>query len=216
MVLDESTSQATRVLQHVYPNRSDFSYSNLMSREKLLGSEPCIIIFSILLKIGCGDLIHLFSRLQKLDKSLPFSDFESLKALFSRMAGMRGAPLDPGDVAEAFFTEQWQFCPVKLGFADFHDHDINEIIPIHRMELISDKGGTAKLWQIEVLKEYVDVKLEEAVPTSEYTPDDDPENLGPVSRARLMSSFDCQNFAWVSRAFSMLDAPLIMTSLSDF
>jgi hypothetical protein len=176
-----SMTQASRLLHYAY--RDVPYHSRYMNREKLFDSPPCIIVFTILLKISCGDLVHLFRILQKFDKDLPIG-IESLKSAFNRMATKRERPRDisnPDDLAAAFHKEQWKFCPVKFSLRDCPDFGPNHIIPIHKKEIISKKGGTAELWQIEVFKEFVAENLQGAVKSSEYTPEEDPDHLGAVS-----------------------------------
>jgi len=181
------TTQATRLLDYAYREWREHSHSNSMTKEKLFGAYPCIIVFSILLKIGAGDFVHLLRALGKYDKDLPMEDPETVRAYFRHMALMRERPREIPNceqLAAAFYREQWQFCPVKFGFADyryFNNHSY--IIPIHKKEIITDKGGTAKLWQIEVLKEFVSDMLQKVVKTSQYTPEHDPDRLGAVSPA---------------------------------
>lgn len=178
-----TTSQATRWLDYAYRQWPVHSHFNHMSKDKLMGSNPCVLIFSILLEIGWGDLIHLF-RLVKhgpLDDSLPFRE-PYLKFCFQKMSELvyqrpRDIPVDI--VSILFFQAQWKYCPAAF-IGEFEHLEPLTIIPIHRKELISDKGGTAKLYQIEVLSEFVGGTLRQAAKDFEYTPMDNPDGLGSV------------------------------------
>jgi hypothetical protein len=55
----------------------------------------------------------------------------------------------------------------------------NRVLPFCRNSPINYKGGTAQVFQVEVLKEFVSPKLQKAVEQSRYDRNDD--NLGPVS-----------------------------------
>jgi len=183
---EQPTTQATRLLHHVYRNWSAHSHSVTMTRDTLFGNNPCIIIFSILLEIGWGDLIHRFRNFEKFDKSLPFrkSDLESyIREMATRPHRLRRRIPNPDDVSAKFFEAQWKFCPVKFT-GEEQDISSHSIIPIHRKELITEKGGTAKLFQIEVLSEFVVGNLREAAENFKYLPIDNPDGQGSVSYER--------------------------------
>ncbi|KAI9744665.1 MAG: hypothetical protein M1818_002194 [Claussenomyces sp. TS43310] len=173
-----TTTQTSRLLEYAYRNWPQ--HARTMTRAKLFDSEsPCIIIFCILLKVGWGELIHLFRKRQKVDKHLPI-DLLSLKKIFGQIAQVPGLPrplLTPDELAAAFDREQWQFCPATFDLDEDPDFHRKRIIPIFRKEIINMKGGTASLWQVEVLEEFVGKRLREVVKTSLYNGDQD--HLGP-------------------------------------
>jgi hypothetical protein len=179
------TTQASRLLEYAYHNWHGHGHAQSTNKAKLFnGENRCIIVFCILLKLGWGDLIHLFRSQQKLDKHLPI-DLLGLKTTFAQIAKRPDLPRpltkpQADDLAAAFDKEQWQFCPAKFDLDEYPDFHKNRIIPIYRKEKINMKGGTATLWQIEVLEEFVGDNLKEVVKTALYNDDKDP--LGPVSR----------------------------------
>jgi len=140
----------------------------------------CIKIFSILLKMGWGCLVHLFRSQQKCDHNLPI-DIHNLNRIFQtilKKLSSRQIYFDPGALADEFDELQSQFCPAKFELEEESSFDQKQIIPIVKKSILSNKGGTAVLWQIEVLQEFVTDKLAAAVPQSQYDPQD---GLGPVS-----------------------------------
>ena len=144
-----------------------------VSREDLSGNENrCLLVFAILLELESGHFIHHFRRHWKFDNKLPF-DLHALKFTFSSIG------VDDADSkAEAFYHTQWKYSVKGFTHGGASIFDKNAVIPIHRKELINKKGGTATLWLIEVLEEFVEERLKEAVKNSLYEPQD---NLGPAS-----------------------------------
>jgi hypothetical protein len=173
------TTQATRLVEYAYTNWR--GAARPITREKLFdGENRCILVFCILLKLGWGDLVHVFRRVESVDKHLPIP-LSTLQGIFHqiRAEDLRRAPPNLDQLAADFDREQWQFCPAKFDLEDCPDFHRNRIIPILKKAKINDKGGTATLWQVEVLQEFVGKKLQEVVQTSLYNIDED--HYGPVS-----------------------------------
>ncbi len=166
------TTQASRLLKAAYKHID--TPAPPMDIEHLCDSKDgCLLIFSILLELGRGDLIDAFWRLEKLDKQLPM-DLFSLKSLFKSI----GIPTSD-QLAIDFDEQQWKYCAAKLDLHGGRQYPENRIMPFRRRLKINSKGGTAQLWQIEVLEEFVEPRLRKAVETSRY--DDPGDGLGPVS-----------------------------------
>jgi hypothetical protein len=159
-------SRVEILLDYAYRNRRSPA-PPLRADDVCKGEESCALVFSILLGLGHGELIDLFENRGLCDKRLPIplSDLKDLKD--------RGFPY-----AEEFNKKQWAFCPANF---DYHSRNYHgdRIIPICKREEISDKGGTARLWQIAVQEEFVKESLKERVPNSKF-PDG---TFGWVSRA---------------------------------
>lgn len=88
--------------------------------------------------------------------------------------------------ATDFDNIQWRFCPAQFDLDMGREFWKNRILPIcSRQPINLTKGGTAKLWQIAVLEEFVGKELREVVKNSVYDPKvyggQHQDNLGPVS-----------------------------------
>jgi hypothetical protein len=165
------STQGSRLLWAAYYNRNIFLP---ITWEQLSGGEDCsLLVFSILLELKKGWLVHSFQSRDIVDRHLPI-DLRSLRA---RISSMRVSNAD--DLAVNFDAKQWKFCPAKF---DLHKskegYNKNIIIPICKKQEIK-KGGTAQLWQIAVQEEFVGPKLREAVKDSWF--DDEKDRFGPVS-----------------------------------
>lgn len=128
-----------------------------------VGDSSCLLVFSILLVIDRGDLIDYFHRHNIVDKHLPVP----LLLLKERLDGFS----DAEQIAVLFDNVQWRFSPATFELHVGHTHLMNTIIPICKKSEINDKGGTAKLWQIEVQEEFIGPKLKDAVSKSRFNVD---------------------------------------------
>lgn len=176
----DKTTQTTRLLEYAYRNWDNVTP---IDRSTLFqDGNPCILVFVILLTMDWGWLVHCFHSIHFSDAKLPI-DLATLRTTFSEMADRRilkRSDPSPEVLADLFNRNQWQFCPARFngGYDEYWVKD--RIIPIHKKVLISDKGGTAKLWQIAVLEEFIGKKLQQIVPHARY--DDKKDDLGPVSK----------------------------------
>ena len=173
---DRHTTQASRLLDFAYRNRESPGLPVLVEQVSH-GEESCLIVFSILLELGFGGLVHHFSRLEIVDKHLPID----LLTLHARLGEMELDSVDRRKLEADFERNQWRFCAAKFELGAGRQYFKNRIIPICRKKTINDKGGTAKLWEIEVQEEFVGKTLRDVVWKSRY--DDPKDNFGLVSRA---------------------------------
>ncbi|KAJ9660233.1 hypothetical protein H2201_006979 [Coniosporium apollinis] len=118
-----------------------------------------LVVFSILLELNKGKHIDQFKS-AGIDDRLPVS----LEDLKSRLKGIDKVPGSNSSeqLAVAFERLQWRYCPLPLEMDMSPDCAEHRIIPICKKGLIK-AGGTAKVWQILVQKEFVDNDLQKAV-----------------------------------------------------
>ncbi|KAK0114162.1 hypothetical protein ONS95_013663 [Cadophora gregata] len=174
------TTQVSRLLDVAYRHLGKPTHP--INRDHICHPQhECLLIFSILLELGQGSLIHQFLRRDSVDKHLPFKLYE-LRNLF-RDLGVT----DPEQAAANFDKLQWKYCPAKLDFHGTRQYPENRIMPFCRRKRINLKGGTAQLWKIAVLEEFVEEKLRKAVEDSRF---DDGDGLGPRYEFALKSFED--------------------------
>ncbi|KAL8972470.1 MAG: hypothetical protein Q9197_002763 [Variospora fuerteventurae] len=162
----QSTTQAGRLLMAAYgpdwPLRAP--------TEKLSDRDNCcLLVFTILLLLGKGDLVHLFQRVDILDKHLPINHQQLREKC--RIARIPNAD----QLAAEFDKKQWPMSPAKFELHSGQIHHEHKILPICKKEEINKKGGTARVYQIEVKEEFVGKKLRQAVAFSRY-------NCGPSKK----------------------------------
>jgi len=135
-------------------------------------ADPCLVVFSILLDLDSADWIHQFSEKDICDGRLPI-DLYTLRNLVN---GMNGSSGQKDALATRFNAKQWSFCAPRLDFEMGKDFTKNTIMPFHQKARLKE-GGTAQLWQVEVLEEFVGTDLREKVATSKF--DSAQDDLGP-------------------------------------
>lgn len=137
------------------------------------GHQKSLLVFAILFELGRGNLIHSFMRQGLTDNRLPF-DLSLLQEASNRM-GLS----DSNEVANRVFENQWAYCPMQFDLEMERDVPPQMIVPVHQRQQINAKGGSATLWQITVLEEFVGVRLQAASTKARF--DDQTDKLGPVS-----------------------------------
>ncbi|KUJ16335.1 uncharacterized protein LY89DRAFT_719074 [Mollisia scopiformis] len=171
--------QAQGLLDYAYRHWPGYPRINPVTPAKLLDPHTgCILIFSILLMMDRGCLVHLFRSQQMFDRNLPIN-VSALEEIFHTMlesAREHGFHLDPIALTHEFDDLQWKFCPARfdLGEEQYFNNP-KQIIPIVERSILSESGGTAVLWQVAILEEFVSSKLAVTVTRSRYREDD---NLG--------------------------------------
>lgn len=171
----DNTTQARRLLEFAYGRRSPNRPRTPISSKELFHSRyGCVLVFCILLELGCGYLIDQFLGRGIYDDLLPID----LRPLREKTAAM-GMGNNADALAEDFNRLQWQFCPVILEMRVGPKLGSDHILPFYKKEKINEKGGTAQLWQIEVPEEFIGPNLVQAVLRNGYPCHDD--DLGLVS-----------------------------------
>ncbi|KAH8598325.1 hypothetical protein B0O99DRAFT_59113 [Bisporella sp. PMI_857] len=165
------TSQANRLLYAAY--RKNIGNGVLPISVDALSNDKdqSLLVFSILFEIGLGHIIHGLMRLDKVDRHLPIP-------LYVLQETFRELHLADWEKSAARFNDkQWKFCPPQFELGKARDLRGNHVLPICRRKPINEqKGGTAKLLQIEVLEEFVGPNLRGAVKNSRY---EEKDGLGP-------------------------------------
>ena len=127
------------------------------------GDRCCLLIFCILHMNGHGDLTHLFSEENKNDRSLPMP-FDEAKSVFQTVPHNDAAKL-----ATEFIRDQYRFYPARFAFRQNKTKWSREtVIPICDKKPISEKGGTAKLWHIEIPEEFIEENLRKVSQRSRF------------------------------------------------
>ncbi|MCJ1308075.1 hypothetical protein MMC25_001726 [Agyrium rufum] len=159
----EQDSQLTYLLRVTYSQRVEPGL--LIDAERVCNSnQSAVLVFSILLELGHGNLIDDFQRYSILDRCLPISlwDLRDKLSRFVRTSDVAE------DVAVRFNVSQWRYCPATFDDIMRKVYEKDRIIPICARFQINEKGGTADLWQIVVHEEFVGKELRKRV---EYTRD---------------------------------------------
>ncbi|KAF2006619.1 hypothetical protein P154DRAFT_615336 [Amniculicola lignicola CBS 123094] len=159
----------THLLAHAaYDGFSDFPPIH-SSKISDAGSDCCLVVFSILLDLGIGHLVHHLAKKDIVDNRLPVN----LSYLKKKLK-----PLEDGEkIAELFNKRQWKFLPAQFRYNMDKEFFEERIIPICRKDSLAS-GGTAHVWQIVVQKEFVGPKLRNHLAQDEFAVYDD-EEFGP-------------------------------------
>lgn len=164
------TTQAGRLLAAAYRDRVNQPVQPITKEKLCDGEDRCLLVFSIFLELDRGQLINRFVRQGKVDKHLPIT-LADLKNTLTKMGHTR----DLEELAVSFHSIQWRYCAPIFELNITRDFPRNQILPIRRKREIAT-GGTAQLWQIEVLEDFVGPQLRLAVQGSRY--DDPNDGLG--------------------------------------
>jgi len=181
LLRQEVTTQAARMLRYSYRSAKIETLLKPDVDDILAeGDRSFARILSILCELRLVKVIHQFRNKNLRDRDLPIEQSK----LLDRFREMADAGLilvtDCEHLAHSFYQKQWKYCAEIIGADEFRDYDHDSIIPIHHKEVITDKGGTAKLWRIVVLKEFVHENLQNEA--REYVPlGSKDDGQGPVS-----------------------------------
>jgi hypothetical protein len=179
---------ANRLLTAAYQRRHEYEPIPISYEGLTGGDDCCLLVFCILLLLDHGDLVaRCFQREGKVDKSLPI-DLLTLRTVLRKHSKDVGMSEEEADkLAVDFNREQWRFCPAKFELEMGRNFGKDRVLPFVIKEPINFKGGTASIWQIEVLEEFVGLKLREAVRSSRYNSQKD--SFGHVSHPTLGNIF---------------------------
>jgi hypothetical protein len=126
-------------------------------------SRCYLLVFSLLLELGCGHLIDRFIRKELNDDHLhrPTMNLEEVQRLLENIENENASGL-----SRQFDRMRWRFCPARFENNMSAHFDQNRILPLHKREEISNKGGTAKVWDILVPEEFVSEELRQSASSS--------------------------------------------------
>ena len=134
-------------------------------------SKDCLRVFSILLDLGRGELVHKFHQSYIEDSRLPVSNLDDVHYTITQM----GLDLDDAEarkLAQEFHAKQWSFCPIDLSIDMSKDLHEKYIMPICQKQKINEKGGSATgIYLIEVQAEFVSAELKKSA--SKYNSKED-------------------------------------------
>ena len=155
----------------------DFAYSECIivpveARQLSSSGKSSLLVFSLLLELGRGDLIHHFLRSGLTDSKLPFP-MTSLKQ--AKTSGDRSETVD---LARQIFEKQWAYCPLTFDLGMGLDLPSSTVIPIQQRWQINSKGGTASIWQVAIPEEFVSDSLRQAAASAKFNSASD--KAGPV------------------------------------
>jgi hypothetical protein len=169
-------TQVDRLLEAVYGSTSQ-SGTLANSEQISRGEGCCLLVFSILLDLGAGQLLDGFVRHGLVDRRLPIDRHQLCASL--KIMGV----LDAERLGAGFDGLQWRFCPARFELGESYDWPEEMVIPICRKEKINNKGGTAQLWRIEIPEEFVGSRLRDVIPGARFY--DLNDNIGWVCRSIL-------------------------------
>ena len=151
-VVEPNVTNAARLLHVAFiPRDSPGSPINLEYFQP--GDNCCLLIFCILLEIGCAEALPDFLRRGKVDKLIPLRR-ATVQDTF------QAAGINNTDMHNRFFELQYRFCPTKFDLYLGTHWEEKVVVPICEKNAIT-QGGTAELWQIAVPEDFVGHKLRE-------------------------------------------------------
>lgn len=173
-----------RLREWMEPRKSDLLFEAYRRREPW--EQPSIhkiwddpngawLVFAILLEINHGDLIDLFLRLGFRNLPIPRDMLRQQLAQYAVEPHFTREEVDR--IVELVDKRQFAFCPVHLDIG--HDKYYSEryILPIHSRKVINHKGGTASIWQVEILEEFLEPGLRRVLERSRFESDANPPGI---------------------------------------
>lgn len=145
------------------------------------GEDSCYLVLSALLEINNEELFDFFRELKITDKSLEHAHFHYG---YLRKDLITAGFTDAKDIIDRFDAIRWSYLPPKfhLGF-DERLHGGKWILPFCRREAITEKGGTAQLWQVAIQEDHVQKDLRRSIDPSRFWD----ETFGWVSSLQRLS-----------------------------
>jgi hypothetical protein len=123
------------------------------------------LVFSALVEINRGDLVKVFQEPIN-DATLWQADYH-----YSNLRdGLKRVGIKDFDsVIKQFDAVRWSYCPptFRLGIHK-HFNGGRWILPFCRRKEITEKGGTAQLWQVAIQQEHIEEDLRNAIERSKY------------------------------------------------
>ena len=178
----EDYTQVERLLDAAYQERTATSPGLPIKKDNICdNNDSSLKLFCILLDLGRGELIHELTRREKTDKNFP-TELPRLIDVF-RFLGEEAT-----SVAASFDHLQWKYFPAILERNTGKEYHQNRVLPFTKIVEINSKGGTAQLFQVEVLEDFVGPNLRDEMKRFRYdvTGKGDDDGLGPVSSLYIL------------------------------
>ncbi|OQU97590.1 Protein kinase domain-containing protein isoform 2 [Cladophialophora immunda] len=196
-----ASNNLTRLITEVWRPRHNSNFPP--SAESVSSGDDCaIIVFSVLLDIGCGGLLDLFIEADIKDATLSITSAEHHWTSLEQSLRRAGVP-NTDRVVEAFKKRKWSFCPVIIKRRMHKDYGGECVFPFCKREPANGKGGTAEVFQVLVPAECMAEDLKESLQASrvEY------KGKGKFYELALKTYYS-QNremFEWEKNAFAGLE-----------
>ncbi|KIW02926.1 uncharacterized protein PV09_05972 [Verruconis gallopava] len=182
-----------RILQNVYRGRG-INYDTVIKPDKEW--KRVDIVFCILLKIGQPQFVTKFQHAGIVDRELPMSRADMVDKLYKQKVAdiKKMSDNDINILAAEFYKLQWMFKP-HVFCIDDPNLDYKAVLPIRSKQALGretngrakeKKGGTAHVYRITVLEEFVDKEIRDSLHESCYYDDTSDEELGPVKVCQLV------------------------------
>ena len=126
--------------------------------------KNCPLTFCVLVELGHGNLVHEFQRYHLTDRNLETMDSSTLREKIKKHMNINdsSSKLDPSGLAKRFDELRWKYFAPKFDLRLEGNFSKDRILPIVRKQAFKN-GGTAKLYKIEILEEFVGDNLRKEV-----------------------------------------------------
>jgi hypothetical protein len=154
-----------------------------ITKEELCSKNSALLVFSILLELGRGEYVNIFDRKGLTDR-LPID----MRTLEYELGDSEIPKTTVESLCAGFNEIQWRYCSPRFEFRRRREYLANHVVPILRKEAINTKGGTAKVWQIQVLEEFIEPDLRTVIQSSKFrgASTDPSDTLGWVKLLALL------------------------------
>jgi hypothetical protein len=139
---DQQTPNVGRLLHELNRyERIDATSQTILDRES---GDRCLLVFSILLGLGKGNLIDMFASTRITDSALDhlYPKHPTYAELLAELR--RRGVAEAEKIIEDFETAKWSYCPAMIKLYKSAGNQGGKVLPFVRKEPITEKGvGTS-------------------------------------------------------------------------
>jgi hypothetical protein len=157
-----------RTIEDKAPNRRAFPVDAHLIFH---GEDQCILVFSILMEQGRGELIDVFRKANIFDRNLGYVESTSVfhQQLREKLQQIHVPDAEIDLITKDFESKKWAYCAPSLELHMDKNFETGEIIlPYCKCERVNEKGGTASVFQVSVQKEFIHQDLQMVLEKSIY------------------------------------------------
>lgn len=156
-------SNAERLLREVFERSQARTFPPIIESNT---GDHCYLLLSILVEINHAELIDFFRELKITDSKLDIAHFHYD---WLRKDLTNAHISDATAIIDRFEAARWSYLPPKfdVGF-DERFHGGKWILPFCKREPITEKGGTARLWQVAIQEDHVQQDLRRSIERSKF------------------------------------------------